>query len=558
MNEMMKNMENTRKTMTLTDALEIVLIYEDDKSIEKEAEEAMEMLKSRMEMSEDQIRLFAAIIESSGSNAATTEDLSSRLHISNIHFIGMKPDLRMLVSRRLIKEVLNPFKGISYTVPDRVLKAIGNDMVPPAENFSGHSTDLMLKKMANLFKLFMKNKITFESMSDDVFEYLNANQGNGFVKAYTALGIDEMDEDEQLIVLMMASRRVMFGETEMSVSLCTELLEDNNPLFDIFPYQTGMSNLHRKGILDMASKEGIADGSLICFRESAGASLFADSEAKKLDNGGPGSVRRSSDITPKKLFYNTDVSGRVDELAGLLSGERYHGVIDRLKEKGLRCGFSILFYGDAGTGKTETVYQLARRSGRYIFMVDASDVKSKWVGGSEKNIRMVFDRYRAAVRNSEVCPILLFNEADGVFGIRKKYAENAVDKMENSVQNIILQEMENLEGIMIATTNLTDNLDPAFERRFLYKLRFSRPDRNVRRDIWREMYSSLSEEDAYRISEWDLSGGQIENIVRKINIEYILSGNVPSVEEILRKCGEERISSDAPGKRRIGFPVKSA
>ena len=56
----------------------------------------------------------------------------------------------------------------------------------------------------------------------------------------------------------------------------------------------------------------------------------------------------------------------------------------------------------------------------------------------------------------------------------------------------------------------------------------------------------------------DLSGGQIENIVRKINIEYILSGNVPSVEEILRKCGEERISSDAPGKRRIGFPVKSA
>lgn len=113
MNEMMKNMENTRKTMTLTDALEIVLIYEDDKSIEKEAEEAMEMLKSRMEMSEDQIRLFAAIIESSGSNAATTEDLSSRLHISNIHFIGMKPDLRILVSRRLIKEVLNPFKGIS-------------------------------------------------------------------------------------------------------------------------------------------------------------------------------------------------------------------------------------------------------------------------------------------------------------------------------------------------------------------------------------------------------------------------------------------------------------
>ena len=64
-------------------------------------------------------------------------------------------------------------------------------------------------------------------------------------------------------------------------------------------------------------------------------------------------------------------------------------------------------------------------------------------------------------------PILLFNEADAIFGIRQEGATRAVDKMENSIQNIILQEMEKLDGILIATTNLTTNLDKAFERRFL-------------------------------------------------------------------------------------------
>ena len=102
--------------------------------------------------------------------------------------------------------------------------------------------------------------------------------------------------------------------------------------------------------------------------------------------------------------------------------------------------------------------------------VDVDKIKSCWVGESEKNIKKLFDSYRAKCNNAELAPILLFNEADAVLGIRMEGAQTAVNKMENSIQNIILQEMETLEGIMIATTNLTSNLDKAFERRFLYKI----------------------------------------------------------------------------------------
>lgn len=72
-----------------------------------------------------------------------------------------------------------------------------------------------------------------------------------------------------------------------------------------------------------------------------------------------------------------------------------------------------------------------------------------WVGESEKNIKAIFDRYRAVAKNSKKVPILLFNEVDAVICKRKEGAERSVDKMENSIQNIILQEMESLDGIMI-------------------------------------------------------------------------------------------------------------
>lgn len=75
---------------------------------------------------------------------------------------------------------------------------------------------------------------------------------------------------------------------------------------------------------------------------------------------------KSTDIAPKKLFYDEKVTGRIEELRELLEEERYNQIRDRMKESGFRCGFTCLFYGAPGTGKTETVLQLARQTGRDI------------------------------------------------------------------------------------------------------------------------------------------------------------------------------------------------
>ena len=156
-------------------------------------------------------------------------------------------------------------------------------------------------------------------------------------------------------------------------------------------------------------------------------------------------------------------------------------------------------------------------------------------------------------QNSSVTPILLFNEADAIFGIRKTGAEGAVDKMENSLQNIILQEMEDLKGILIATTNLTENLDKAFERRFLYKVKFNTPSITVKCQIWKALMPELSDTDArYLAEKFDFSGGQIENVVRKRTIQSILTGNEPDMQAILTFCSEELLETKRLS-RRIGF-----
>ena len=206
-----------------------------------------------------------------------------------------------------------------------------------------------------------------------------------------------------------------------------------------------------------------------------------------------------------------------------------------------------------GTGKTETVYQLAKQTGRSIMMVDVPQIKSKWVGDSEKNIKALFDRYREMVKRTPLAPILLFNEADAIIGIRQESAQRAVDKMENSIQNIILQEMESLDGIMIATTNLQQNLDKAFERRFLYKIKFEKPNAEARAHIWHEMIPDLNDSDIRTLSEkYDFSGGQIENIARHYNIDTILHGtDNNALESLMQHCDNERLVEKKSHK--IGF-----
>ena len=151
-------------------------------------------------------------------------------------------------------------------------------------------------------------------------------------------------------------------------------------------------------------------------------------------------------------------------------------------------------------------------------------------------------------------PILFFNEADAIINKRTENIERSIDKMDNAMQNIILQEIENLDGILIATTNLTSNLDKAFERRFIFKVEFHKPATEVKEKIWTSMLKDISSEDAHKLaSRFDFSGGQIENIARKRTIDYILTGKYASFDEIEGYCRAELLTNTKERKHIAGF-----
>jgi SpoVK/Ycf46/Vps4 family AAA+-type ATPase len=262
----------------------------------------------------------------------------------------------------------------------------------------------------------------------------------------------------------------------------------------------------------------------------------------------------ASSIKEKKLFYNKQQCQQIDDLASLLQEENFKSIQNRLSENGMRNGFACLFYGTAGTGKTESVYQIARKTNRDILMVDISQMKTCWYGESEKLVKNLFVKYRNIVRQGSLAPILLFNEADALISKRLKFNDSSrsTDMSENSIQNIILQEIENLEGILIATTNMTQNMDKAFERRFIYKIEFFKPDINARQEIWKSIMTDLDEESIQKLAiKYDFSGGQIENIARKSCVGKILYGQNPSIEKLDSFCREEISNKDS--QKKIGF-----
>ena len=246
--------------------------------------------------------------------------------------------------------------------------------------------------------------------------------------------------------------------------------------------------------------------------------------------------------TVKKLFYNPDVMQQVERLSMLLSEEKLDEVQQRMRAAGMRPGFVCLFYGSPGTGKSETARQLARTTGREIVQVDLASIRNMYVGESEKNIQAVFDDYKKRLKQAEKTPILLFNEADGIFGNRYSGVNDAVDQMENTMQNIILQNLETFEGILIATTNLTANFDKAFERRFLVKIHFEKPNAEVRKQIWMSALPRLTPEEADTLAaRYEFTGALIENVVRRIIIEEVLYEHPVTLDTLTRLCDEERI-----------------
>ena len=517
----------------------------------KKAKPYLRYVAEKQQLTEMQAMFFALILNISLEGKTYVEDIAELLDCRNITILCYSNDIDELVSRHLVIRS-NKDNASSYRVANDVIEAMKADKCYIKE----HKTELTGAKffyeVSVLFDMRSAKELTYRELVDELKQLMDDNPQVEFVRELRKMKIEN---DEHIMILtIFAAIYVVKDYTNVSLENLEDLIPESGGIREIKrSLSAGYHPLIEKELI----KKGGSDGGLL-FEASFQLTiptmerLLAEFYVPVPSRFRQADIIRHDKIEMRPMFYNEKVRQHTERLMSLMSADNYDAICQRLREKKLGTGFTCLFYGSPGTGKTETALQIARQTGRDIMRVELSQLRDQYVGESEKQVKALFKRYAKIAQESSIVPILLFNEADGIINRRMEHVQHSVDKMENAIQNIILQELENFNGILIATTNLTSTLDPAFERRFLYKINFEKPDLGVRKSIWHAMIPELDEPTVNMLaSRYPFSGGQIRNVATKLSIDSILYGEVSATPNSLNSyCLQEHISKEG---HHIGF-----
>lgn len=512
---------------------------------------AMENLKALYNISQIQVWILCLVCERyfEREDSSSLQNISGKLGVPVMSIIRWKKEIEFLVEHGFLEhcgrnDAVQPLNDFSESIYNNT------EYIPQAKK---EVDDIeFISYMADRYESRRGEDMSARSIQRELRLYEKAHSHLEVVKRVS----DELEDPNYRFFVYDVANDVLKGVVSNlnatisdlydggeRYSVATKMMEENHELF-----QKGLIEFAKKGNLSEATITLSDKGRKLVLGEKA--FLFEDSINDK-------NLIKTDSIKEKKLFYSPENQKEIDRLKAALQEEKLKGIQQRLKDDGLPVGVAVLLYGAPGTGKTESVMQIAKETGRSIVHVDISEAKSAWFGESEKRIKKIFTSYKnsceIAEKKGELMPILLFNEADALISKRKSDTSGNCAQTENAIQNIILEELESLKGIFIATTNLASNMDSAFERRFLFKIKFENPSTEAKTSIWMNKLSWLDKESATEFAtEYDFSGGQIDNIVRKIAMNEVITGERPAITDIHDMCKCEKIDNP-DGSRRMGF-----
>ena len=469
--------------------------------------------------------------------------------------IRYKSDINLLFDRKLLKKDRHfNERRMDFHIEDQIIKAISKNIRIVEEK-------LVDPKLIDLLEIFDAQSDLFDDEKISQYEFIDST--NEMMKEYGHFPLFQemkkwkLNDFEIFFLLDTIWDAVSSGDNDyntqvrhtvedfvkrksQAIPMINDLIEGKTKLskLELIEFSKEKFRNHTKAKL---SKKMI---SFLKEKEKIELEYFEDENTKLIQH---------KNISVKELIYNPSEITSVKILQDAIVEEKFVELQNRLKEKAMPTGITALLHGVAGTGKTESVYQLAKQSGRNIFKVDISSTKSMWFGESQKLVKKIFTDYEDFRKTEKTCPILLFNEADAVIGKRKSAGSSNVADTENAIQNILLEELEKFEGILFATTNLVENMDSAFERRFLFKVKFEKPSTENAAKIWQSKLPFLTEKECFNLaSSFSFSGGEMENIARKCLMNEVLNGVKPNFEMVEEMCRGEKWSKVIENKR-IGF-----
>lgn len=520
-------------------------------------EAAITYLQERLNLSRIQVLILTFVlyhsVKYSGGRNCDMDDLASLLHVHPLRVLQLNNEFNTLDERGYIVNAKG-HDGWSLSMVGEAREALTNDM----------PFDPQILKLENNFDFlsranrFIKDGHRYDedgAIVKNINRLMAQNQQLSVVQNLQNI----KGEAEMWFMLQMMTTLAIEADSYVSSGDLSQMLPDRTVRVILKQIKDATHPFAQDGYIELRNQAGqVQQGEWVLSHEGWLAMLGSQEEVdsivpKEDEDENINMLTSYKQLAQRPLYFSGKTEEQVQTLTKLLHEEQLAKVRQALKAHKMPLGFCCLFYGTPGTGKTELVQQLAIATQRDLFQVNIATLRDKYVGESEKQLKRIFDKYRSLVKTQERAPILFFNEADAIFGNRMENTQRSVDKMENALQNIILQEMEVLDGIMICTTNLTSCLDKAFDRRFIYKVEFEKPTNQARKLIWQSMLSSLNDEQATELANrFDFSGGQIQNISRKQVINAIFSGKDElDYDQIKLDCQNESISRNSRGK--VGF-----
>lgn len=531
-----------------------------EKELFKKIDQKLALLAEYFKVSKQQAFLLANIFGLlCNSKRFEFGDFGHYVGCDQILVIGYNDDLDILVEKGMLqkKKQNDNWTGkifFYYMIEESVNHAIIKNLAVPEKMPVVYKDAFeMLLKIYNMSKERRDDDISTDELFEDMNTVIESCSHFSFTRKVINIGLDNPD----LYLFLYTCWKTLAGRESVGFNDSLDIIFDSNYARVVYAQEliSEQNVLIANNWLELVEASFMTDTKIklslkgIELLKSENILVFS----KKT---GHNNIISCDKIQFRNLFFAGNELQQLEMIEKMLNNENFIAMQQRLTQKSMPAGIAMLLYGAPGTGKTESVYQFARKTGREIMHVDISESKSMWFGGSEKKIKQIFSDYNDFAGQSERCPILLFNEADAIFAKRKDSNSSNVAQTENAMQNIILEEMEKFSGILCATTNLTCNLDAAFERRFLFKIEFARPDAAVRSQIWKSKLDYMPEKDCEILADtFDLSGGQIDNIARKCEMFEVLNGFNPDLSAVMEYCNVEMINKKHYAA--IGFKINN-
>lgn len=532
------------------------LIFENSKNskmefrADKKLDAAINMIATQFNISKIQSALFAVIFMFNLDDVEIcTERIITFFGLKLPDYFTIKTDIEELIQVGLIKykrenNSKNTYNS-TFSINQKVLDAIFNNkdidsaLVEP---------DMSFVQFCGWIKRVIRNRSVRDFSLYDLVEKVNdIERRNPNILQIQQLKDLKVDEEERMIMYYLIES---LTDNEPSVNLRLIIME----LFGIDNYISFSSqfiqneqDLQLKGLVKV-NANGYIDDATIALTDKAQDILLADSKILYKNNPKTDhTIIRHESIVEKELFFNEKQGKEIQFFKDSIKEENLDKLKSKLKQAGIEKSVIALFEGIPGGGKTEVAKQIAKSLQYDLFILDFTKMKSAYFSESQKLVRESFISFREIASSNERPMILLINEADGLLHNRSQGDSNeSSEQTQNEIQSILLEEFEKGGDIVILTTNLCKNLDVAFSRRFLFKIKFDYPDKSTMKKIYRSKLGWLSDKQLDELSHIQLSGGEIDNVTVKVLMHEVFHNEKPSTYQLIDFCLQEKVE-----KRRL-------